>query len=342
MNNPTGIFDRAISLIPKFGGNNSGSNSGVERSKGFKFTRNVGIAIVAFFALYYPVGSAITHKIFDNTNINLPQSFDNTVSNPGARSVGRAIQLLRREVYDHSWTPNDPFFYYTKLLDNMPNYQKGIISAVSRFTEVLRDDIGRIRGSSQEDEDLKDATGRFKIDPTLYTWQPSVSLFPQASAETQFERGILALEKYNRRLANGNAVFDVRADNFMALLERVSKDLGAASATIDQAVDDYTIFGWLDMDADDTFYTIKGRLYSYCMILKGATGDFDKVINEKNLGRVWEKMLVNLCRAAELDPWIISNGKRDSFLVPSHLSVMGFDLLRARTQLKEAFDILLK
>lgn len=344
MNKPSGIFDRAISLIPKFGGSGAdgGSSSKKERSRSFKATRNILIVTVAFLALYYPVGSAFTNKIYDNTHVDLPKSFDSTVANSGSRAVGRAIQLLRREIYDHQWTPNDPFFYYTILLDNMPNYQKGIISAVSRFTEVMRDDIGRTRGSSQEDTDLKDATGRFKIDPTLYTWQPSVSLLPQASAETQFKQGILALEKYNRRLANGDAIFDTRADNFMALLERVSKDLGSASATIDEAVDDYVIIGWLDRNADDTFFQIKGRLYSYCMILQGATSDFDKVINEKNLGKVWEKMLVNLCRAAELEPLIISNGDRNSFWVPSHLSVMGFDLLRARTQLKEAFDILLK
>lgn len=341
MNKPTGIFDRAIALVPSFGGS-SGASSSKERGGGFKLTRNIGIALVAFAALYYPVGSAMTHKIFDNTHVDLPKSFDNTVSASGARSVGRIIQLMQREVIDHHWTPNDPFVYYTILLDNMPNYQKGIVSAVSRYTEVLRDDIGRTRGSSQEDPDLKDATGRFKIDPTLYTWQPSVSLLPQSSAETQFERGIKALIKYNNRVANGDAVFDTRVDNLMALLERVSKDLGSASATIDQAVDDYTWFGWLDMDADDTFYSIKGRLYAYCMILQGITGDFSEVISEKKVGKVWEKMQVNLCRAAELDPLVISNGARDSAVVPSHLSVMGFDLLRARTQLKEVFDVLLK
>ena len=302
----------------------------------FKTVKRISLGLLVLSILYYPLGSIYTHVIFDDTTVELPA---NTV---GSHSVARAVQLIDREVNEHNWTPNDPFFYYTIFLDNMLNYQKGIVAAVSRFTEVMRDDIGRGRGTDPEDKNLNDATGRFKIDPTIYTWDPTVSLWPQAAAETQFDQGIFALRQYNQRVADNKAVFDHRADNFMALLERISKDLGDMSAAINNGSDDYTLMGWFDWDADDTFYAAKGRLYAYCMILQGATVDFKKEIADKSLGKVWLKMLHTLCRGAELDPWIIRNGPRDSISSPNHLVALGFDVLLARAQLKETIDILLK
>ena len=46
--------------------------------------------------------------------------------------------------------------------------------------------------------------------------------------------------------------------------------------------------------------------------------------------------------AASLQPWWIVNGRPDSQLWPSHLAAQGFFLLRARTQLREVANILLK
>ena len=53
-------------------------------------------------------------------------------------------------------------------------------------------------------------------------------------------------------------------------------------------------------------------------------------------------MMDSLRTAATMDPLIISNGDNDGLFAPSHLAVQGFYLLRARTQLKEVTNILLK
>ena len=46
--------------------------------------------------------------------------------------------------------------------------------------------------------------------------------------------------------------------------------------------------------------------------------------------------------AALLQPWVVINGNPDSLFLPSHLAAQGFYQLRARTQLREIRDILLK
>ena len=66
------------------------------------------------------------------------------------------------------------------------------------------------------------------------------------------------------------------------------------------------------------------------------------MIDDKELGPTWTQMLISLREAAELQPLIVRNGKADSMLMPSHLAGQGFYLLRARTQLKEVSDVLLK
>jgi hypothetical protein len=117
--------------------------------------------------------------------------------------------------------------------------------------------------------------------------------------------------------------------------------LGSASAALDaRAITSEA--GWFDTAADDVFYATKGRLYGYYMILREIGVDFAAVLSEKNAAPAWNQMLENLRTAAGMDPLIISNGANDGFLMPSHLAAQGFYLLRARTQLKEVANILLK
>ncbi|HJO72676.1 MAG: DUF2333 family protein [Rhodospirillales bacterium] len=223
----------------------------------------------------------------------------------------------------------------------MPNFQMGAIYAVARFAIEMTDALGRTRGSGQVDADLDRASGLLKYDGTIWVWEPATSLMPTASAEKQYRAGMKALLSYNARLATGQAVYDRRADNLIAFLDRVAADLGSVSAVLDKRATESDT-GWFDTEADDIFYAAKGRLYGYYLILREIGGDFAGVLAEKAIGNVWRQMMDNLKTAAALDPLIISNGANDGFLMPSHLAAQGFYLLRARTQLREVTNILLK
>ena len=53
-------------------------------------------------------------------------------------------------------------------------------------------------------------------------------------------------------------------------------------------------------------------------------------------------MLASFRASIELEPWGIVNNTPDAQFLPSHLGAQGFYLLRARTQLREITNILLK
>jgi len=286
--------------------------------------------IVLVAVIYYPVGMALVHKIDDN-----PDFAGNYQG--GSHSVSTASALIDREINQNRWTANDPFFLPSAALDNMPNFQTGIVYALSRFAIELSDQIGRTRGSSQVDPDLDDAAGLLKFRGDKWVFDPSVSLLPGVTSEQQYRQAIAALNRYNQRLADGQAVFERRADNLQETLNRFANDLGSASALIDDKVEDPSLF---DRTADDVFYATKGRLYAYSLILRDLGTDFEQVINERQVAPAWAEMIGSLQAAAALDPLVVVNGSADGIIFPNHLAGLGFYLLRARTQMREISSIL--
>ena len=285
-------------------------------------------------ALYFVGGAIWVHEI------DADPTFDAevVVPNGASRAVAVAADLVDREVNQNRWVANDPFFQPGYLLDNMPAYQTGIVSAVGRFATELRDRVARVRGSSAVDPDLESAAGRLNYpgDVWIFEWSGTPV---QPSSESQYRRGVEDLRRYNERLAQGQAVYERRADNLLATLDRISGDLGAASAALTQEVDEGST-NFLDFNADGMFYSIKGKLYAYYLILRELEQDFPDVIKEKNLQANWADLLTSLRLGATLYPWIVSNGPLDSMATPNHLASEGFLLLRVRTKLEEIIDIL--
>lgn len=296
----------------------------------------IAIAILLIPVIYYVGGGLWLHRIDDRPDF-APQS----VQPAESRGVAMAVALITREVDDHHWTPMDPFFLPGAWLDNMPNYQAGIMKALGRFSVELRDQLARARGSSPQDPDLDRAAARLNADPRQWVWTPSMSWWPSVTASEQYRNGRGGLIAYNRRLASGQAIFERRADNLQAFLERVASDIGATSAQIDRHIIDHG-GNLLDFQADNLFYANKGQLYAYYMLLKELGADFENVIRERELTVPWQHMLDTFRAAATLQPWVVINGAPDSQLLPSHLVAQGFYLMRARTQLREIADILRK
>jgi len=292
--------------------------------------------VVAALILYYPVGAIIIENIDDD-----PQFAPRDTAPGESRAVSVASDLVNREVDVHQWTPMQPFFMPAGILDNMPNFQRGIMAALGRFSTELMDQLGRTRGSSQTDRDLEQARGFLNEQPNIWIWQPSVSLLPSATSAQKYRAGRDKLIAYNKRLASGQAVFERRADNLQALLDRIANDHGSDSAVIDQQIIEQA-GNLFDRHCDDIFYFNKGRLYANYLLLRELGRDFDAVIKEKGLANAWNGTVDTFRIAAELDPWVVWNGYPDGFLIPNHLAAQGFYLLRARTQLREISSILLK
>ncbi len=294
-------------------------------------------ALVLVFGLYYPVGMVLTHKIDDRLDYQVPAELE-----PGAsRSVAIAAALVQREVQQNGWVANDPFFMPGAMLDNMPNFQLGIIHALGRFGFELVDQLGRTRGSSQTDTDLQNAAGLLQYSGTKWYFDFSTSLLPTAKSEEQYMSAYRSLQKYNARLAQGQAVFERRSDNLLAALDRIAIDLGSSSAALDRRIIEGSAM-WYDDQADDLFYSIKGQAYAYYLILRELKQDYANIVRDKELAGTWDQMLESFSAAAALKPLVVVNGKPDGLILPNHLASMGFHVLRARAQIREISNILLK
>ncbi len=301
-------------------------------------TLSVGVALLVIAIFYYPVGMIMTHQIDDDTAF---EAVGEDAVNGGSRAVSIATALIDREVEQNRWVANDPWFLAPAALDNMPNYQQGIISALARFAFELTDQIGRTRGSSQTDPDLQEASGQLQYAGNVWVFDLSTSWAPTTPSESRYKKARRSLMAYNRRVADGTGVFKRRADNLLATLDRISLDLGASSAAIDQHITLHS-GGLLDFKADDLFYGVKGQTYAYYLLLRELGVDYGNVIGERQLTKAWAQMLESMRHTAELSPLVIINGSPDAVILPSHLAAQGFYLLRGRTNLKEINNILLK
>lgn len=296
------------------------------------------IAVVLVFGLYYPVGMLIVHKIDDNLDYQVAPG---DLVQGGSKTVAMAASLIQREVNLNGWVANDPFFMPGAMLDNMPNYQLGMIHALGRFAFEMVDQIGRTRGSSQTDSDLQEAAGLLQYSGTKWIFDFSTSLLPTAKSEDQYRKARRALITYNTRLAQGQAVFERRADNLLSTLDRIALDVGSASAAIDRQIHDGS-GQWIDTQSDDVFYSVKGQAYAYYMLLRELREDYANIVRDKELASAWDQMLASFAAAADLKPLIVHNSKPDAVILPNHLASMGFYMLRARTQIRELSNILLK
>ncbi len=295
----------------------------------------LGFAVILL--LYYPLGMMLMHRIGDDPRFEAVPA----AATGQSRAVAIIVAVIDREINAHRWTPNDPFFVPTAALDNLPNFQRGIQAATALLIVEMRDKLARTRGSSSVDKDLQDAASRINTSTDQWIWNPRVSLWPQSNAEQQYRAAIGHLRAYNQRLTEDKAVFERRADNLQALIDRINADIGSQSAIIADRVlkEGDRVF---DTRSDDIFYQTKGRLYLYYLVLRELGQDFDAVLGERQLRNAWAQMLISLEHAAKLQPLIVRNGRADSMIMPSHLASQGFFLLRARIQLKEISDILLR
>lgn len=226
----------------------------------------------------------------------------------------------------------------TPWLDNKASFQRGINQAIRRTSVELVDSLGRVRGTSGVNNDLQNARGNIQFNEE--TWYFGLSPFGPKTPTPSFYRAAMRdLRKFNDALAQCNATFDARSDNLVQFLDRIANDLGNTSAILRERSEFYNA-GWFDVRADDRFWFAYGQLYGYYGILSAAGADFDAVITQRGLTQIWAETVKQLRAALNIQPLIISNGREDGWIMPTHLATMGFYVLRVRSNLVEMRDIL--
>ncbi len=162
---------------------------------------------------------------------------------------------------------------------------------------------------------------------------------PKTPTPSYYRSAMRDLQAFNTTLAACNATFDARADNLIEFsgphFERHRLHLRH----------DPRAFGkpqWrLVRYAGGRPLLV--RLWPALRLLRhhGRRGaDFDAVITQRGLAPIWGESLKQLRAALRIQPAIISNGREDGWIMPTHLATMGFYILRVRSNLVEMRDIL--
>jgi hypothetical protein len=308
----------------------------------------LAVLIVPFLVVY-----VAEYQIADDPDLKPNAAFD---VKGGSRAVTMAATLMDGAIKNDTWAPSRLWYHPLAYSSNMRNFQMGEQYAVSRFAGEMADLLGRDRGAGDTDPDLRRAKGALSFDPAIWSIVTSNGSVPQ------YESGVDFLNSYNRRLAAGQARYDKIPANLSVFLDRINKDLQSQSAIIGLTVlepGDYTAAqmqhmtdaergmvssngGYFDSRASQVFYSTKGRLYAYYVILDAIGQDFHDAIEAKRVSDQWQDMIGTLRVAATYKKYWPANGERGDSMVPNDLVWQGYLLGRADALLSVLADTISK
>ena len=296
---------------------------------------------------------------------------------PGYTTTVTAIELTNRLLDKPGGFLANDLLPPGVWLDDMPNFEEGVVLQLRDFALALRNDWSRPQSQSNEDQDLIEVQGQFQIDTRSWA-------FP--SAEGSYRSGAAHLRRYLARLADSNAQdaqFYARADNLSRWLELVQRRLGSLTQKLSQSVangatsdsssnpsgtssgspsgmasgTEVNTAGATDLpqqvlppyvappitswsQRDDVFYQARGQAWALIHLLKAVQVDFAEVLARKN-ATVSTANIVRELEATQDTIWspVILNG--DGFgLVANHSLVMAAYLARANASVAQLRDLL--
>ncbi len=294
--------------------------------------RLILLLLAAFIFLYYPLGALISEDIDTNTDYEI------TRHGHKSATIETMSFLIRREVYNKSWTPGLPFIFPAYMLDNMPAFQLGLMSSISTLSKAFAARLDKDTAEADK-APLQNAAQLLQYPGTIWMFSPTNKLVPAPSSNSQYRRARKQLQNYNNLLAEGGAVFDTSAANLEYFLKVVKNDLQKNNRRLEAHIRENSS-SLYDGKADDLFYYSRGKLYSYYLLLKALSYDYKDVILERNIYQPWTSMLKALENAARLSPTIVRNGEPDSTLAPNHLAAQGFYAGKAISTLQNMISAL--
>jgi len=240
-------------------------------------------------------------------------------------------------------------------MDNVPNWEFGVLVQIRDFSRSLRNDISRSQSQSLEDPDLSIAEPQFNFNSESWLFPPT---------EREYQKGINALESYLARLSNqeqDDAQFYARADNLAAWLAIVEKRLGSLSQRLSASVGQIRINTDLagDPDAnqstpspaeittktpwtqiDDVFYETRGSAWALIHLLKAVEYDFADILQKKN-ALVSLRQIIRELEASQEAVWspLILNGSGFGLLA-NHSLVMASYISRANAAIIDLRSLL--
>ena len=290
-------------------------------SKSGSWWRLVLALVCALVFLYYPIGGWMIHNI-DTSNACQPQETTNRLESMEVMSC-----LINREVHHKIWTPNLPFLFPSYFLDNMPNFQLGLMSAVSRTAYAF----GRLPVTTTSPDiktEFAEAIELLQYPGSIWLFSPQNKLLPVPSSNTQYKKGRKKLNNFNSEIAAGRALINRTAANLAVILKITGQDIDRLLSKTDDHIRE-THDSFIDLKSDDIFYFDLGKLYGYAQIFKALGRDYKNILVKRDVYLQWTMMLSFLERASDLNPAIIRNGKLNASFAPNHLVTINYFAARA-------------
>lgn len=240
-------------------------------------------------------------------------------------------------------------------LDNIPNWEFGVLVQVRDLSKALREAFSRSQSQSTEDSDLALAEPRFNVDHKSWAvpWP-----------ESEYSDGIAFLTAYQSRLMdedNYNAQFFARADNLRYWLGTVETRLGSLSQRLSASVGQKRIntdlantdvasrstaapaelrvkTSWYKID--DVFYEARGTAWALLHFLQAAKIDFADVLAKKNAVASVQQIIreLEMTQQPVRSP-IIANGEGFG-LIANHSLVMASYISRANAAIIDLRELL--
>jgi len=240
-------------------------------------------------------------------------------------------------------------------LDNMPNWEYGVLVQSRDLARALREVLSRSQSQSKEDVDLTLAEPRINF-------QSKSWILP--ASESEYRDALKFLEAYRARLAitgEDSAQFYARADNLSHWLGMIEKRLGSLSQRLSASVGQRRLNTDLAGDTaaaqstsgpeeiivstpwreiDDIFYESRGAAWALTQFLKAAEVDFADVLAKKN-ATVSLRQIIRELESAQAPVWspVILNGSGFG-LWANHSLVMASYVSRANAALIDLRELL--
>ena len=230
------------------------------------------------------------------------------------------------------------------FLDNVPNWEFGVITQVRDLARALRNDFSRSQTQSTEDADLAEADPMFHYDNERW--------FPP-DTEGRYRKAAESLERYLTKLSSPThpeAQFYARADNLTDWLAIVEKRLGSLSQRLSASVGQVRLNTDLSGDTnarqstdspdvmlvktpwlqiDDIFYESRGTSWALVHFLHAMERDFEDVLRKKNATVSFRQIIRELESTLEpLNSPMVLNGNQFG-LFANHSLVMANYIARA-------------
>ena len=223
---------------------------------------------------------------------------------PGVTFTQKLIELLDYELNGRSWgwRPND--LLMGRFTDNINEFQLGVLEA-SRYTaRTLKESLTRLEDADAYDPNLVEAVNLLMSRADKF-WFPS--------SESQYEEALENLQEFLSNLQQGKSHFYYRTENLQTLVASYKDLLGNCHENLVKLEEpDGTRVS--HFRADNYFYYCQGVAHVMHEMLRTVRVDFVEQLQTIDAVALMNKIVEDLERASESEPWLITNGHDDGIL----------------------------